>query len=67
MTAPASSTATSTATSVTCRGLVFIYRLEGYDVVALGGVDLDIAPASPWRCSAPPARASPPCCRCSPG
>lgn len=30
--------------SVTCRGLVYIYRLEGYDVVALGGVDLDIAP-----------------------
>lgn len=29
---------------VTCRGLVFIYRLEGYDVVALAGVDLDIAP-----------------------
>jgi ABC-type lipoprotein export system ATPase subunit len=29
---------------VTCRGLVYIYRLEGYDVVALGGVDLDIAP-----------------------
>jgi putative ABC transport system ATP-binding protein len=28
---------------VTCRGLVYIYRLEGYDVVALGGVDLDIA------------------------
>src|SRR5687768_6108556 len=27
-----------------CRGLVYIYRLEGYDVVALGGVDLDIAP-----------------------
>lgn len=31
-------------TSVTCRGLVYIYRLEGYDVVALGGVDLDITP-----------------------
>lgn len=30
--------------AVTCRGLVYIYRLEGYDVVALGGVDLDIAP-----------------------
>jgi len=29
---------------VTCRGLVYIYRLEGYDVVALAGVDLDIAP-----------------------
>jgi len=29
---------------VTCRGLVFIYRLEGYDVVALAGVDLDISP-----------------------
>jgi putative ABC transport system ATP-binding protein len=26
-----------------CRGLVCIYRLEGYDVVALAGVDLDIA------------------------
>ena len=30
--------------SVTCRGLVYIYRLEGYDVVALSGVDLDISP-----------------------
>ncbi|GIG60834.1 hypothetical protein Lfu02_52060 [Longispora fulva] len=30
--------------AVTCRGLVYIYRLEGYDVVALSGVDLDIAP-----------------------
>ncbi|MEV6526956.1 ATP-binding cassette domain-containing protein [Longispora sp. NPDC051575] len=29
---------------VTCRGLVYIYRLEGYDVVALSGVDLDIEP-----------------------
>ncbi|HET8684606.1 MAG TPA: ATP-binding cassette domain-containing protein [Micromonosporaceae bacterium] len=29
---------------ITCRGLVHIYRLEGYDVVALAGVDLDIAP-----------------------
>jgi putative ABC transport system ATP-binding protein len=29
--------------SVTCRGVVYIYRLEGYDVVALSGVDLDIA------------------------
>jgi len=29
---------------VSCRGLVHIYRLEGYDVVALAGVDLDIAP-----------------------
>ncbi len=29
---------------VTCRGVVLIYRLEGYDVVALAGVDLDIAP-----------------------
>src|SRR3954467_11608954 len=28
---------------VTCRGLVYIYRLEGYDVVALAGVDLDIS------------------------
>jgi putative ABC transport system ATP-binding protein len=30
--------------SVSCRGLVYIYRLEGYDVVALSGVDLDISP-----------------------
>ena len=29
---------------VSCRGLVYIYRLEGYDVVALAGVDLEIAP-----------------------
>src|SRR5262249_57661342 len=29
---------------VTCRGVVYIYRQEGYDVVALAGVDLDIAP-----------------------
>ena len=29
---------------VACRGLVYIYRLEGYDVVALAGVDLDISP-----------------------
>ncbi|QSB15916.1 ATP-binding cassette domain-containing protein [Natronosporangium hydrolyticum] len=29
--------------AVTCRGVVYIYRLEGYDVVALSGVDLDIA------------------------
>ena len=29
---------------VTCRGLVSIYRLEGYEVVALAGVDLDISP-----------------------
>jgi ABC-type lipoprotein export system ATPase subunit len=28
---------------VACRGVVYIYRLEGYDVVALAGVDLDIA------------------------
>lgn len=28
----------------TCRGVVYIYRQEGYDVVALAGVDLDIAP-----------------------
>jgi putative ABC transport system ATP-binding protein len=32
------------AIGVTCRGLVSIYRLEGYDVVALSGVDLDIEP-----------------------
>jgi ABC-type lipoprotein export system ATPase subunit len=29
---------------VTCRDVVYIYRLEGYDVVALAGVDLDIPP-----------------------
>ena len=29
---------------VSCRGLVYIYRVEGYDVVALAGVDLDIEP-----------------------
>jgi putative ABC transport system ATP-binding protein len=29
---------------VSCHGLVYIYRLEGYDVVALSGVDLEIAP-----------------------
>ncbi|HEY2949081.1 MAG TPA: ABC transporter ATP-binding protein [Micromonosporaceae bacterium] len=29
---------------VTCRGVVYIYPLEGYDVVALSGVDLDIVP-----------------------
>src|SRR3954467_9765650 len=29
--------------SVMCRGLVYIYRLEGYDVVALAAVDLDIS------------------------
>jgi ABC-type lipoprotein export system ATPase subunit len=29
--------------SVSCHGLVYIYRLEGYDVVALSGVDLEIA------------------------
>ncbi len=28
--------------AVSSRGLVYIYRLEGYDVVALAGVDLDI-------------------------
>jgi putative ABC transport system ATP-binding protein len=28
--------------AVSCRGVVYIYRLEGYDVVALSGVDLDI-------------------------
>jgi ABC-type lipoprotein export system ATPase subunit len=33
-----------TAIGVTCRKVVYIYRLEGYDVVALAGVDLDIAP-----------------------
>jgi ABC-type lipoprotein export system ATPase subunit len=30
------------AIGVTCRGVVYIYRLEGYDVVALSGVDLDL-------------------------
>ncbi len=29
---------------VSCHGLVHIYRLEGNDVVALAGVDLDVAP-----------------------
>ncbi len=29
--------------NVSCHSLVFIYRLEGYDVVALSGVDLEIA------------------------
>jgi putative ABC transport system ATP-binding protein len=44
MTAPASTvTANGTGVSVSCRGLVYIYRLEGYDVVALAGVDLDIS------------------------
>jgi putative ABC transport system ATP-binding protein len=33
-----------TGIGVSCRGLVYIYRLEGYDVVALSGVDLDIEP-----------------------
>jgi putative ABC transport system ATP-binding protein len=33
----------NTGLGVSCRGLVHIYRLEGYDVVALSGVDLDIA------------------------
>lgn len=32
-----------TGVPVTCRGLVFIYKVEGYDVVALSRVDLDIA------------------------
>ncbi|NUR73364.1 MAG: ATP-binding cassette domain-containing protein [Hamadaea sp.] len=32
----------SNAVGVSCRGLVTIYRLEGYEVVALAGVDLDI-------------------------
>jgi putative ABC transport system ATP-binding protein len=34
----------TTGVAVSCRGLVYIYRLEGYDVVALAGVDLDIEP-----------------------
>jgi ABC-type lipoprotein export system ATPase subunit len=29
--------------AISCRGLVYIYRMEGYDVVALAGVDLDVA------------------------
>jgi ABC-type lipoprotein export system ATPase subunit len=29
--------------AISARGLVYIYRLEGYDVVAVAGVDLDIA------------------------
>src|SRR4051794_14702265 len=33
----------TTGLGVMCRGLVYIYRLEGYDVVALAGVDLDIS------------------------
>jgi putative ABC transport system ATP-binding protein len=35
----------STGLGVSCQGLVYIYRLEGYDVVALSGVDLEIRPA----------------------
>jgi putative ABC transport system ATP-binding protein len=35
--------ATGPGIGVTARGLVYIYRLEGYDVVAVAGVDLDIA------------------------
>ncbi|MGH8877309.1 MAG: ABC transporter ATP-binding protein [Stackebrandtia sp.] len=31
------------ALDITCRGLVYIYRMDGYDVVALSGVDIDIA------------------------
>ncbi|HIW63248.1 MAG TPA: ATP-binding cassette domain-containing protein [Candidatus Stackebrandtia excrementipullorum] len=30
--------------AVICQGLVFIYRVDGYDVVALSRVDLDVAP-----------------------
>src|SRR4051812_23402167 len=33
-----------TGIAVACHGLVHIYRLEGNDVVALSGVDLDVAP-----------------------
>lgn len=33
-----------TGIGVTCRGAVYIYHQDGYDVVALSGVDLDIAP-----------------------
>lgn len=32
-----------TGVPVTCRGVVFIYKVDGYDVVALSRVDLDIA------------------------
>ena len=42
-TGPTSSESTGDAIAVSCRGLVYIYRLEGYDVVALSGVDLDIS------------------------
>src|SRR4051812_11669245 len=41
--AAAGSASTGRGLAVSCRGLVYIYRLEGYDVVALAGVDLDIA------------------------
>jgi putative ABC transport system ATP-binding protein len=34
---------TTNGISVSCHGLVHIYRLEGNDVVALSGVDLDVA------------------------
>ncbi len=44
-TAPAASATRTTGVGVSCRGLVYIYRLEGYDVVALAGVDLDIEPS----------------------
>ena len=35
---------THPALGVTCRGVVYIYRVDGYDVVALSGVDLDVTP-----------------------
>jgi ABC-type lipoprotein export system ATPase subunit len=42
-TAAPGSASTGRGIAVSCRGLVYIYRLEGYDVVALSGVDLDIS------------------------
>jgi len=42
-TAASGSASTGRGLAVSCRGLVYIYRLEGYDVVALSGVDLDIS------------------------
>ncbi len=35
---------TVTGIGASCRQVVYIYRLDGYDVVALAGVDLDIMP-----------------------
>jgi putative ABC transport system ATP-binding protein len=44
LTGTAASPAATRGIGVVCRGVVHIYRLEGYDVVALAGVDLDISP-----------------------